>query len=68
MTRKWKAFKSAPRDGKCIDVLCRSRDGGEVEVKKLRFISSRSKGLELRGEMNILSPYLKPSKWDTHQP
>lgn len=65
--RVWKPMVSVPQDGVWFDLLCQSRDGVEVEVKKLRYISSRSKGLELRGEQNLLSPYLEPKMWDYHR-
>jgi hypothetical protein len=62
--RKWKSLKTIPKDGVWLDVMCRSKDGVLVEVKKVRYQNSRSMGLELRGEQNLLSPYLKPKKWD----
>lgn len=64
--REWKPIKSIPKDGLWLDVLCRSRDGVVVEVKKVRYQNSRVRGLELHGECNKLSPYLKPIKWDLH--
>lgn len=65
--REWKPMASVPQGGEWFDLLCQSKDGVEVEVKKLRYISSRSKGLELRGEQNLLSPYLSPKMWDYHR-
>lgn len=64
----YRPMDTAPRDGSSFDVLCKSKDGIEVEVKHLHYGPKPMDAkdftqLILWGKHNFLSPCLIPIGW-----
>lgn len=70
MKTHWRTMKSAPTDGTRMDVRCvgtrfEPRDAAYPVIVYGLFYGNPpiGKGLVLRGNQNILSPFLKPTHW-----